>query len=156
MFQQILEVKLLFLIVFLDKFEQSHFMTLKMVVIHSRENTRIQGHGVYLNPQIGNGLYLNSKCRKQGGFIGLNDVISGISSAVNFARNNSGLIKDGAAAISSLASGVSDIKRAVDEGEKLKLIKEMKKQQKEKGELSEEQKLQLKELLKEGNGFVKI
>jgi hypothetical protein len=126
-----------------------------MVVIHPRENTRIRGQGLYLNPQYGNGLYLNNK-QKNGGLL-IGDIISGLSSAVNFAKNNSGLIKDGAAAISSLASGVSNIKRAVDEGEKLKLIKEMKQDQKKKGELSEDQKKQFRELLEQsGSGFPKI
>lgn len=133
-----------------------------MPVIHSKENTRLRGgRGVYLNPQIGNGLYLSkTPCSKQGGFIGIGDVIGGLSTAINFAKNNSNLIKDGASAISSLASGMSDIKRAVDEAEKLKLIRELKKSQQQKGELTEEQKVRFRELLsqseKQGQGFPKI
>jgi hypothetical protein len=129
-----------------------------MTIIHRNENTRVvSGSALYLQPYFngvgqsyqGNGLYLN-----QGGFIGIGGIARAISdigksgllalpSVAQFAINNKELIKDGIEAGSHVVSTISNLKKASDEAEKLKLIKTIvkKKEKKSKQEkLTEEDK----------------
>jgi hypothetical protein len=112
-----------------------------MTTIHRNENTRVvrTGGGLYLNPYQGNGLYLN-----RGGFIGIGEIVRAVSdigkSGLNFAINNKELIKDGIEAGSHIASAISNIKKASDEAEKLKLLKNIKKETKKQNKLTDEEK----------------
>ncbi len=93
-----------------------------MTIIHDRETTRFSGRGLYLspNPVHGNGIYLT-----RGGFIGVDN----ISKVIEFANKNSGLIKDGVSSVSQVVSAVSNLKKASDEAQKLKEVREIKKKQ---------------------------
>jgi hypothetical protein len=91
-------------------------------IIHNREVAKFSGRGLYLSPSPvhGNGIYLT-----QGGFIG-------ISKVLQFASKNSGLIKDGVSSIAQAVSAISDLKKASNDAQKLKEIREIKKKQEEK------------------------
>ncbi len=133
-----------------------------MTIIHGNENTRVvrgaprEANALYLNPQPyvhGNGLYLN-----QGGFIGIGGIARAFSdigkSGLNFAINNKELIKDGIEAGSQVVSAVSNLKKASDEAEKLKLLKTIaKKKEKVKQERLTEEDKKLIDSVIEGNGL---
>jgi hypothetical protein len=114
-----------------------------MVAIHPNETTKVKviGKGIYLNPRFrGEGIYLNQ--RQGNGFGGIGRLLGDLGShAVRFIGNNQGTIKSAIEAGSSVASAISNIKRAADEAEKLKLVKEIANQNKKKGLTEEERKL---------------
>jgi hypothetical protein len=97
-----------------------------MTIVHQTERTRYRratGGALYLNPRYeGNGLYLN----RSGGILGLSNLFNfAKNTALPFLSQNSGLIKDGVESGAKVASAISDIKRAVDEADKVKEIKKI-------------------------------
>ena len=144
-----------------------------MVKIYDTEITNARyGGGMYLNPTIGNGMYLNpvgyyrgGRCRKKynGGFINFSGIANTIGNTVgkvtDFVRANKDVIQTGVDVAGKIGSTIASIKQAVDEGEKLKTMREIAKLAREKRnvELNDAQKEIIRQtvegVIAKGNGL---